>query len=98
VTEAERTIETPEDTPTAEPAGPRRDEPATDAATDAHPREIKRLLGPYATHLWTIGERFGTIGAEVEGYEVEVRPTGATCTRRGAGIRRCVSGRLWWRT
>jgi poly(A) polymerase len=44
----------------------------TDAATDAHPREIKRLLGPYATHLWTIGERFGTIGAEVEGYEVEV--------------------------
>jgi poly(A) polymerase len=44
----------------------------TDAATDAHPREIKRLLGPHATHLWTIGERFGTIGAEVEGYEVEV--------------------------
>lgn len=35
MTEAERTIETPEDTPTAEPAGPRRDEPATDAATDA---------------------------------------------------------------
>jgi poly(A) polymerase len=43
-----------------------------DAATDAHPREIKRLLRPYAAHLWTVGERFGTIGAEVEGYEVEV--------------------------
>src|ERR687894_1187593 len=43
-----------------------------DAATDAHPREIKRLLRPCAAHLWTIGERFGTIGAEVEGYEVEV--------------------------
>jgi poly(A) polymerase len=43
-----------------------------DAATDAHPREIKHLLRPYAAHLWMIGERFGTIGAEVEGYEVEV--------------------------
>jgi poly(A) polymerase len=44
----------------------------TDATTDAHPREIKRLLRPHAAHLWTVGERFGTIGSEVEGYEVEV--------------------------
>src|ERR687894_38943 len=43
-----------------------------DAASDAHPREIKRLLRPHATHLWTVGERFGTIGAEVDGYAVEV--------------------------
>src|SRR5919199_2482421 len=46
--------------------------PNADAATDAHPREIKRLLKPHAAHLWTMGERFGTIGAEVEGYAVEV--------------------------
>jgi hypothetical protein len=34
-----------------------------DAATDAHPREIKRILRPHAEHLWAIGERFGTIVA-----------------------------------
>jgi poly(A) polymerase len=44
----------------------------TDATTDAHPREIKRLLRPHAEHIWTVGERFGTIGSEVDGYEVEV--------------------------
>ncbi|WP_053057570.1 HDIG domain-containing metalloprotein [Rubrobacter aplysinae] len=43
-----------------------------DAATDARPEEIKRLLRPQAGHLWTVGERFGTIGAEVGGYSVEV--------------------------
>jgi poly(A) polymerase len=43
-----------------------------DATTGAHPREIKRLLGPRADHLWTVGERFGTIGARVGGYAVEV--------------------------
>jgi poly(A) polymerase len=46
--------------------------PDTDATTDAHPKEIKRLLGPRADHLWTVGERFGTIGARVGGYAVEV--------------------------
>jgi poly(A) polymerase len=46
--------------------------PDIDATTDAHPREIKRLLGPRAEHLWTVGERFGTIGARVDGYAVEV--------------------------
>ena len=43
-----------------------------DAATDAHPRKIKRLLRPHAEHLWTVGERFGTIVAEVDGYEVDI--------------------------
>ena len=46
--------------------------PNIDAATDAHPREIKHLLRPHAAHLWTVGERFGTIAAEVDGYEVDV--------------------------
>src|SRR5215218_9190688 len=43
-----------------------------DATTDAHPRRIKRILRPHAEHLWTVGERFGTIVAKVEGYAVEV--------------------------
>jgi poly(A) polymerase len=46
--------------------------PDIDATTDARPGEIKRLLGPRAEHLWTVGERFGTIGARVGGYAVEV--------------------------
>ena len=43
-----------------------------DAATGAEPGEIKRLLKPHADHLWTVGERFGTIGAGIDGYSVEV--------------------------
>jgi poly(A) polymerase len=46
--------------------------PDIDATTDARPKEIKRLLGPRADHLWTVGERFGTIGAVVGGFAVEV--------------------------
>ena len=43
-----------------------------DATTGARPAEIKKLLRGTAGHLWTVGERFGTIGAEVGGYSVEV--------------------------
>ena len=43
-----------------------------DATTGARPKEIKRLLRPHAEHLWDVGERFGTIGARVGGFEVEV--------------------------
>jgi poly(A) polymerase len=46
--------------------------PDVDATTGAHPSEIKRLLGPRAEYVWTVGERFGTIGARVDGYAVEV--------------------------
>ncbi len=46
--------------------------PDVDATTDAHPKEIKKLLRPVAEHLWTVGERFGTIGAKVGDYAVEV--------------------------
>src|SRR5918995_5211887 len=46
--------------------------PDIDATTDARPKEIKRLLGPRADHLWTVGERYGTIGARVGGLDVEV--------------------------
>jgi len=43
-----------------------------DATSGARPGEIKRLLRPHAEHLWDVGERFGTIGARVGGFEVEV--------------------------
>ncbi|MBA2345275.1 MAG: HD domain-containing protein [Rubrobacter sp.] len=43
-----------------------------DVATGAHPGEIKNLIRPHADHLWTVGERFGTIGARVDGFSVEV--------------------------
>jgi poly(A) polymerase len=43
-----------------------------DATTGARPREIKKLLRPVADHLWTVGERFGTIGARAGEYDVEV--------------------------
>src|SRR5918999_308505 len=43
-----------------------------DAATDAHPGEIKRILRPFAEHLWAVGERFGTIVAKVDDYEIDV--------------------------
>lgn len=43
-----------------------------DATTGARPKEIKNLLGPIADSLWTVGERFGTIGARVKEYDVEV--------------------------
>ena len=46
--------------------------PDADATTGAHPKVIKRLLRPHAEHLWTMGERFGTIGGRVGGYDVEV--------------------------
>ena len=43
-----------------------------DATTGARPGEIKRILKPLADELWAVGERFGTIGATVGGYAVEV--------------------------
>jgi poly(A) polymerase len=43
-----------------------------DATTGARPKEIKKLLRPVADHLWVVGERFGTIGARVGDYDVEV--------------------------
>jgi len=43
-----------------------------DAATDAYPARIKALLRPHAQNLWTVGERFGTIGAKVGEYEVQI--------------------------
>jgi poly(A) polymerase len=46
--------------------------PDADATTGARPPEVKKLLRPVADSLWAVGERFGTIGAKVDGCEVEV--------------------------
>jgi poly(A) polymerase len=43
-----------------------------DLTTDARPDETKALLGPVVDALWTQGERFGTIGAKVGRWTVEV--------------------------
>lgn len=43
-----------------------------DFATDAKPGEIKTLLGGWADQLYTVGERFGTIGALREGVRCEI--------------------------
>src|ERR671926_1172529 len=43
-----------------------------DATTGAHPKEIKKLFRPQAEYLWTVGERFGTIGARAGIYDIEV--------------------------
>jgi poly(A) polymerase len=43
-----------------------------DATTAARPEEIKKLLKPVADHLWMVGERYGTIGARVGSYDIEI--------------------------
>ncbi len=55
-----------------------------DATTGAYPKEIKKLLRPAADHLWTMGERFGTIGARVEDYDVEVTTYRSDLYTRGS--------------
>jgi poly(A) polymerase len=43
-----------------------------DFTTDANPAQIKALVSPNASAVWTQGERFGTIGAKVSGRTVEI--------------------------
>ncbi|MDX5895131.1 HD domain-containing protein [Rubrobacter radiotolerans] len=47
-------------------------QPDVDATTDARPEEFKPLLSRRARGLWDVGERFGTIGAFVGEFAVEV--------------------------
>lgn len=46
--------------------------PEFDLATNARPPEIRRVLGPLASSLVTVGARFGTVGAIVDGVRFEV--------------------------
>ena len=55
-----------------------------DAATGARPQKIKQLLGGRAEYLWTVGEKFGTIGARIGGYDVEVTTYRADLYTRGS--------------
>lgn len=52
-----------------------------DFTTDATPGETKTLLDGIADAIWTQGERFGTIGAKIQGRSVEIT------THRGEAYR-----------
>ena len=43
-----------------------------DFTTDALPEEIKQIVEPIASSLWTQGEKFGTIGCVIEGRGCEI--------------------------
>jgi poly(A) polymerase len=43
-----------------------------DFTTDARPDDILRILTPISTARWDIGRAFGTIGARVQGEQVEI--------------------------
>ncbi len=43
-----------------------------DLTTDALPDRIKSVVAPLAQSLWTQGERFGTIGATIDGVDYEI--------------------------
>ena len=43
-----------------------------DLTTDARPEQTKQVLSGWADHLWTQGERFGTIGAARDGRTYEI--------------------------
>jgi poly(A) polymerase len=51
---------------------PLADDADIDLTTDATPAEIKRVVGPLASSVWTQGERFGTIGVLVGERVVEI--------------------------
>ncbi len=53
-------------------AGVPLDDADIDLTTDATPDQTKAILGPWASTLWTQGERFGTIGASRDGRTYEV--------------------------
>lgn len=43
-----------------------------DMTTEARPEVIKALVDPLATAVWTQGEKFGTIGAQIDGRPYEI--------------------------
>ena len=43
-----------------------------DLTTDATPGEIKSIASPVVDALWTTGERFGTIGVQLAGQNIEI--------------------------
>lgn len=43
-----------------------------DYTTNARPHDIQRIVAPIATAMWDVGRDFGTIGAKVQGEQVEI--------------------------
>jgi len=43
-----------------------------DFTTNAHPEQIVELLDGWAEAVWDVGIRFGTVGARIDGREVEI--------------------------
>ncbi len=52
--------------------GVERHDSDLDATTDARPAEIKALVSDLADAVWAQGERFGTIGAQINGKPYEI--------------------------
>lgn len=50
----------------------KRAEPEFDFATDAAPEITRSLVEPFATATWTQGEKFGTVGARIDGADMEI--------------------------
>ena len=53
-------------------AGRSLDDTDIDLTTDASPDIVKAIVAPIADAVWTQGERFGTIGALIDGREHEI--------------------------
>nr|WP_239000809.1 CCA tRNA nucleotidyltransferase [Jiangella asiatica] len=43
-----------------------------DFTTSAHPEQTKRLLSGWADNIWDVGQKFGTIGAHKDGFQIEI--------------------------
>ncbi|MEU2182935.1 CCA tRNA nucleotidyltransferase [Streptomyces thermolilacinus] len=43
-----------------------------DFTTDARPEDVLKIVRPWAEAVWEVGIAFGTVGAQKEGYQIEV--------------------------
>ncbi|KUH37096.1 MULTISPECIES: CCA tRNA nucleotidyltransferase [Streptomyces] len=43
-----------------------------DFTTDARPQDVLRIIRPWAEAVWEVGIAFGTVGAQKDGYQIEV--------------------------
>ncbi|MFE5395669.1 CCA tRNA nucleotidyltransferase [Streptomyces sp. NPDC056568] len=43
-----------------------------DFTTDARPQDVLKILRPWADAVWDVGIAFGTVGAQKDGYQIEV--------------------------
>ncbi|WP_327709993.1 CCA tRNA nucleotidyltransferase [Streptomyces sp. NBC_00464] len=43
-----------------------------DFTTDARPEDVLKIVRPWADSVWEVGIAFGTVGAQKDGYQIEV--------------------------